>query len=157
MTISTINVDETLAINPPGVEPVLTRDQVWEGLQMKAHNALPFVPRMSRCEVLKEYENGLLREIQFDGMPLKERIIYYPKDKVEFIRVGFGDEMGTIWNEILEDEDGALMLRFAFELAVLGLSPEEAKDYQEKRATGYLHAVPATIDHLRKLSLAGEI
>ena len=36
--------------------------------------------------------------------------------KIEFIRVTFGDEMKTIWNEILEVENGKLALRFAFEI-----------------------------------------
>ena len=57
---------------------------------------------------------------------------------------GAGKEMGTIWNEILEDADGALHLRFAFELEIPDLTAAEEKEYKEKRATGYLNAVQAT-------------
>ena len=49
-------------------------------------------------------------------MPLKERYFFYPRETFEFIRVTFGDEMKTIWNEILEVENGKLALRFAFEI-----------------------------------------
>ena len=35
--------------------------------------------------------------------------------KIELIRVTFDDEMETIWNEILEVENGKLSPRFAFE------------------------------------------
>ena len=90
-------------------------------------------------------------------MSLKERIILYPKEKIEFIRVGFGDEMGTIWNEILEDENGELHLRFAFELEVENLSLQQEKVYRENRASWYLNAVQATINHLRGLAEKGKL
>ena len=159
MTITLIKVDETLPINPnkSGTLPLLTRDLVWDGLLLKVYDAKPFVPLMTKCDVTNELENGIVRDIIFDEMVLKERIILYPKEKIEFIRVGFGDEMGTIWNEILEDENGELHLRFAFELEIANLSLKEEKDYREKRATGYLNAVQATIDHLHNLATKGNL
>ena len=60
--------------------------------------------------------SSIVRVIGFDGMPLKERYLFYPRETFEFIRVTFGDEMKTIWNEILEVENGKLALRFAFEI-----------------------------------------
>ena len=60
--------------------------------------------------------SSIVRDIGFDGMPLKERYFFYPREKIEFIRVTFGDEMKTIWNEIPEIENGKLALRFAFEI-----------------------------------------
>jgi hypothetical protein len=159
MKLTLIEVDETLPINPDksGKLPLLNRDLVWDGLLLKVYDAKPFVPLMTKCIVTKEMDNGIVRDIVFDGMVLKERIIFYPKEKVEFVRVGFGDEMGTIWNEILEDQDGELSLRFAFELEVKNLSLHEEKIYREKRAVGYLNAVQATIDHLIKLAGAGSL
>ena len=60
--------------------------------------------------------SSIVRDIGFDGMPLKERYFFYPREKIKFIRVTFGDEMKTIWNELLEVENGKLALRFAFEI-----------------------------------------
>ena len=153
MHVAQIKVNKTLPVNPikNGNIPLLTRDQVWDGLLLKVYDARPFVPLMTRCEVTKELENGIIRDIVFDNMPLKERIILYPKEKVEFIRVGFGEEMGTIWNVILE-EHGELFLQFEFELEVSNLTDQELNEYKERRASGYLHAVQATINHLRELS-----
>mgnify|MGYP001219653157 CR=1 FL=1 len=154
-----IKVDKTLPINPDksGAVPILSRDQVWRGLMMKVDDARPFVPLMTKCDVTQRLENGIVRDIIFDGMALKERIIFYPKQKVEFIRVGIGQEMGTIWNEILEDGNGELQLRFAFELEVPNLTESQEHDYREKRATGYLNAVNATLESLRDLAADGKI
>ncbi len=154
-----IKVDKTLPVNPDksGKTPVLTRDDIWEGLMMKVEDARPFVRLMTKCEVTRRLENGLVRDIVFDGMALRERIIVYPKEKVEFLRIGLGDEMGTIWNEILENENGELQLRFAFELEVRNLTEEQEREYREKRAAGYLNAVQATLDHLRLLAVDGRL
>ncbi len=154
-----IKVDKTLPVNPDksGGTLILTRDQIWAGLMMKVEDARQFVPLMTKCEVTQRLENGIVRDIVFDGMELRERIIFYPKYKVEFLRVGIGEEMGTIWNEILEDENGELHLRFAFELEVPNLTKLQEQDYGETRATGYLNAVQATLETLRILVADGRI
>lgn len=154
-----IKVDQTLPVNPDksGKTVILTRDQIWTGLMMKVEDARPFVPLMTQCDVTERLENGVVRDIVFDGMALRERIILYPKEKVEFLRVGFGEEMGTIWNEILEDETGELHLRFAFELEVHNLTEDMKPEYREKRATGYLNAVHATLEYLRRLRADGQL
>jgi len=154
-----IKVDETLPINPSDTskDKILDRNDVWSGLLLKVYVATPFVPLMTECKVTDELENGIIRDIVFDGMHLRERIIFYPKTKVEFIRVGFGDEMGTIWNEIIGNDGPDLKLRFAFQLEVLNLSFEAEKDYRERRAVGYLQAVQATIDQIRTMKVTGTI
>ena len=45
-----IFVTHQLPVNVPG-EPILDRAAVWDGLVLKASNALPFVPSMTYCEV----------------------------------------------------------------------------------------------------------
>lgn len=154
-----IKVDKTLPVNPDksGETVMLTRDQIWAGLMMKVDDARPFVPLMTKCDITQRLENGVVRDIVFDGMELRERIIFYPKKKVEFLRVGIGQEMGTIWNEILEDERGELSLRFAFELEVPNLTESQERDYGENRATGYLNAVQATLETLRTLVADGKL
>jgi hypothetical protein len=41
----------TRLINPPGVEPILTVEQVWKGLQRKAREPQRFVPAISECRI----------------------------------------------------------------------------------------------------------
>ena len=60
-----IYVTNAVPINVPG-EPTLTRSDVWAGLELKANNALPFVPAMTHCEVLeRKDELEFDREIEF--------------------------------------------------------------------------------------------
>lgn len=153
-------VDRSVPVNAdlaPGV-PRLGRSQIWAGLLLKAEDAMPFVPAMSYCQVTGRFENGLFRDIVFHGEPMTEKILFFPEERIEFIRTS-GKEMGTIVNEILADGDGALHLRFAFTLEREGLadgSAEEAK-FAGGMAKGYLIAVQATLDEIRKRVVAGEL
>ena len=153
-------VDQTLPINRDrgSGEPKLTRSQIWHGLTLKAEDAVPFVPAMTECRVTERFENGIYRDIVFNGEPMTEKIIFYPEEKVEFIRTE-GIEMGAILNEIIEDEDGELHLRFAFTLARDDLPDGSAEEqaFADTMARGYLVAVRATIDEIRRLVGAGAL
>ena len=131
--------------------PVLNRSQVWRGLVLKAENALPFVPKMTECNTFERGDNYLVRDIVFRGEPARERVTFYPEQKVIFERLS-GDTMGTIQNEIEEDDDKNLSLRFTFSLEKEGLpanSPEE-QEYAKMMEGDYLGAVQATLDAIRK-------
>jgi len=51
-------LSRTIPINEPS-KPLLSRHDVWTGLEMKANNALPYVPIMQKCEVI-EHGDGWL-------------------------------------------------------------------------------------------------
>ena len=65
----TINCAYTEQINPTGATPVLTRDQIWKGLQRKIRKAQDFVPIITGCDVLEEKENEVIREAHFMERP----------------------------------------------------------------------------------------
>jgi len=146
-----ISVSSAVPVNPPGVEPQLSRDDVWQGLVLKAENALPFVPAMSRCNVLERSGDVIIREIEFRGDPALERVTLTPKQTVTFERLK-GNVMGSIRNDIEEDENGKLSLRFSFDLLLTGV--EEGSDtelrYAETMQGDYLKAAGATLAAVRR-------
>jgi hypothetical protein len=131
--------------------PVLTRDDVWDGLVMKAENALPFVPRMDKCDVVEHRENFILRDIRFGGDDLREAVTLTPKTRVEFRRVQ-GRVLGMITNEILENANGELELKFSFALEIEGTEPgsRAERDYEASMRDAYLGAVVATLSAIRR-------
>lgn len=60
-----INLSRTAPINPTGATPVLTRAQVWAGLQRKIRFAHEFVPVIESCEVLKDDSGVVERVVKF--------------------------------------------------------------------------------------------
>ena len=110
-----IFVSHALPVNVAG-EPQLDRAAVWDGLVLKANNALPFVPSMTYCEVTERYSDTVFdRDIDFRGERFTERITLERPHRVTFTRIA-GPVLGTIANEIEGDGDD-LRLRFSFNTA----------------------------------------
>lgn len=146
-----INVSRKIPVNGPGF-PVLGRSDVWQGLVMKADNALPFVPAMTHCEVTERLsENSFIRQIEFRGERCHEKITLTPQELVLFERLD-GSVLGNIRNTIEEDSDG-LGLRFSFSLSLAGVADgsAEEQEYAKIVEKDYLKAVDATLGAIRKM------
>ncbi|MGO8918386.1 MAG: SRPBCC family protein [Stellaceae bacterium] len=148
-------LSHSVDVNPAGAVPVLTREQVWRGLEMKAENALPFVKGMTKCEVLERTGNQILRDVIFAGSAHRERITLHPLVLVHFERVG---EAGFIDNTISDSERG-LLLTFTFSLTMPGTEPgsaeEKVKGDGMKHA--YIGAVAATLERVRQMARDREL
>jgi len=135
----------TLQVNPPGTAVPLTREMVWNGLVMKAENAVPFVPGMDECRVTERFDGGFYREILINGRRLIERVILTPQAQVLFERVdAAGQTRGWIGNVLSEGEDG-LLLTFVLNV--------EAADERDMKQT-YTAAIAATLRRTRELATA---
>ena len=112
---------------------------------------------MTSCEVTESGENWLQREIEFRGQKLGERITLEPQETVKFERTS-GEVLGTILNEILEDSDGELSLRFSFDLVLEGVEPgsEAEKEYEETMKGDYEKAVESTLAAIRRWVAEGQ-
>ena len=147
-----IFVTHQLPVNVPG-EPLLDRAAVWDGLMLKANNALPFVPSMTYCEVTQRHSDTVFdRDIDFRGERFTERITLERRHRVTFTRIA-GPVLGTIANEI-EGPDDDLKLRFSFALVVAGVEGGSAaeQEYADSMTRDYLKAVAATLNAMRRLA-----
>jgi hypothetical protein len=143
-------LSRTIPVNEPG-KPLLSRHDVWTGLEMKANNALPFVPIMQKCEVREQGPGWLTRDILVNNVPLTEKVTFEPENRVIFERIA-GSEPGRIENIIGEDEQGNLTLTFAFALSKQGLesgSEAETKHFSPMEGA-YLGAVASTLGAVRR-------
>jgi acetylaranotin biosynthesis cluster protein L len=151
-----IFVSHALPVNGPG-EPRLSRENVWDGLVLKANNALPFVPSMTYCEVTQRHSDTAFdRDIDFRGQRFTERITLEAPHRVTFTRIA-GPVLGTIANEVAGNEQGDgddLALRFSFALVVHGVpgGSAEEKEYADSMTGDYLKAVAATLNAMRRLA-----
>jgi Domain of unknown function (DUF1857) len=152
-----IYVSHALPVNVDG-EPVLDRNAVWDGLVLKANNALPFVPSMTFCEVVARHgETTFDRDIDFRGDRFTERITLEKPHRVVFTRIA-GPVLGTIANEIEGDGDD-LQLRFSFALVVQGVEGGSAEEqaYASSMTVDYLKAVDSTLTAMRKVALGEKV
>ena len=146
-----IYVSHELPVNTDG-EPGLTQADVWDGLVMKANNALPFVPSMTSCEVTARHrDTSFDRDIDFRGQRFTERITLEEPHRVVFTRIA-GPVLGTIANEITSTQDD-LKLRFSFALVVEGVPGGSAQEqeYADGMTGDYLKAIAATLAAMRRV------
>jgi acetylaranotin biosynthesis cluster protein L len=148
-----VNASRTIKVNDDPRQPPLPRSLVWRGLVMKAENPLPFVPVISSCKVLERRSDGIVREIVDKGDTITEVVTFDPERTVKFERTS-GRVLGTILNEIIEDGDGDLALKFTFTLSIDGIAAgsAEEKDFASQMEDGYLMAVRATLKAMRQLA-----
>jgi hypothetical protein len=152
-----IFVSHALPANVPD-EPKLTPANVWDGLVLKANNALPFVPAMTYCEVTRRHSDTVFdRDIDFRGQRFTERITLEAPHRVTFTRIA-GPVLGTIANEVIAGQDD-LALRFSFALVVMGVAGGSAEEqaYAESMTGDYLKAVAATLNAMRRLAEGAEV
>ncbi len=143
-------LSRTIPVNEPS-RPLLSRHDVWTGLEMKANNALPYVPIMQKCEVVQKGTGWLTRDIVVNNVPLREKVTFEPENRVIFERIA-GSEPGRIENIIGEDEHGNLTLTFAFELRKEGIpeGSEAEKSHFAPMEGAYLGAVASTLAAVRR-------
>jgi fructose 1,6-bisphosphatase len=144
-----IEVSRTLPVNE-GAGPVLTVDDVWEGLVDKAQNPLPYVASISECTVTERFDGGLVRDVLHVGQPVREVVTFYPKQRVHFVRT-HGTARGTIDNEIGLSDAGQPELTFTFRIVVDGVGPGSPaeKEFAERMEADYLDAVHTTLKAVR--------
>ena len=145
----------TVPVNPDGQIP-LTRAQVWTGLVRKARDARLFLPPglCTRCDVVEESDTHIVREATIAGADLREIITFEPEHKVTFFQAT-GPREGAIINELFEDAQGNLQLRFYCYLGLRGKQPngpeEQAEQAQFDSEQGYRSALLSTLKQTREM------
>ncbi|MDC0680151.1 AtaL-like protein [Sorangium atrum] len=148
-------------VNPEG-ETELTRAQAWDGLVLKARDARLFLPPglCTRCDVVEESGSHIVRIATIAGDDLREIIMFEPQSKVTFFQAT-GPREGAIINELFEDADGTLQLRFYCYLGLRGKEPngpeEQAEQEWMNSDKGYKSALLSTLKRTRELLAEGRL
>ncbi len=150
-------ISSSFEVNPPGETTVISHEQMWKGLVMKAEYAVPFVPAMKDCRILERFDNGFLREVDLRGRVMRERIVFTPDVEVYFERVDPSNG-GWITNVISESNRG-LLLTFTFALTFPGIDEGSEEERQRGDAVkeSYIAAISATLAETRRRAREGII
>ena len=151
----------TVPVNPEG-ETILTRTQAWAGLELKARDARLFLPPglCTHCDVTEESATHFIREATIGGAELREIITLEPEQKVTFFQAT-GPREGAIVNQLFEDANGVLQLRFYCYIGLRGKQPggseEQAEQAQFDGDNGYKAALLSTLKRTRELLAEGRL
>lgn len=151
---ATINI--AVPINEPD-EPVLTPEQVWEGLEIRARNGdKRFVPPGHTFEVIEDRGSEILRSFELNGGDPQFQRISFHGDRVMVFDFLSGSVRATIINAIEDDDTGECQLRFTFITQSADGSVEPAEVASKRRAS--MERQPAaTLAVIRALAQEGKL
>ncbi|RQS59892.1 DUF1857 family protein [Burkholderia sp. Bp8963] len=111
-----MNFEHLIQINAddPAV-PTLTRDQLWEGLVLRAEQPQLFVIGLDSCVIHERTVTTLERELHFGSATVRDRVTFTPNEQVRYdIHAADGEIGGSLTMSIEERGDLQLFLRFEY-------------------------------------------
>lgn len=143
-----------------GVEPTLTRRQVWQGLAIRARNGDDrFIPPGHRFEILEDNGDNLVRRVYLaDGREELQRISFHGERLMVFDFVE-GPQLGLIFCLIETDADGEFCLRMTFltEFAHLAHGSAEEVAFAAHRRPLMMGQPLQVLDVIRELVKEGTL
>ncbi|WGS40914.1 SRPBCC family protein [Burkholderia sp. JSH-S8] len=111
-----MNFEHLIQINAddPAV-PTLTREQLWEGLVLRAEQPQLFVIGLDSCVVRERTDATLERELHYGSATVRDRVTFTPNHQVRYdIHAADGEIGGTLTMTIEERDGQQLFLRFEY-------------------------------------------
>lgn len=137
-------------------QAVLTREELWFGLLCRAEDARAFLPGLDACRILERSDDGLVRELHFGDLLIRDRVSFSTLDWVCFeSETSEAHAGGSLTISIEEPELGALSLRFRYHTSL----PEEAESedgaYAELVRSAYHQSDLDTVRVIRMIAESG--
>ncbi|GAA5844213.1 hypothetical protein JCM3766R1_000970 [Sporobolomyces carnicolor] len=119
----------TRPVNPPGVELVLTEEQVWKALEYKARNPALFVKAITSAEVVKDGGNKVTRLVSImNGPKVQEDIESHANAVIYF---DFTERPNRVLNVLSYGPEGEMLLTYCFAGGIPGVDPKDDKTVEE--------------------------
>jgi hypothetical protein len=112
-----LNFEHLIQINDP-LNPfveAMTREQVWEGLVLRAEQPQLFVIGLDSCKILSRRGEVLERELHYGQAVVRDRVTMTPEDSVRYDILPTADYVGgSLTMSIEQPDELQLFLRFTY-------------------------------------------
>lgn len=153
-----MHFEHLIEINDPALTHVqpLTRRQLWRGLVIRAERPQLSVIGLDDCRIVARSEAGLVRELRFGGLTIRDQVLFSPMDSVTYdTEPTDAVPAARLVMAIEEPLPGRLFVRFSYER---GSGPPAEADnalYTPFVREAYVRADIDTIVTIRQLALDG--
>ncbi len=132
----------------------LSREQLWQGLVLRARHPEPFTVGLDRCVLLTTGENYLKRELHFGRHVFVDHVHFEPGARVRYVSDAAGPHAGSELRVTIEEpEPGALFLRFCYH-TVAGDEPVDPQADAFRRSA-YRDADIQAVAQIRQFAAEG--
>lgn len=138
--------------------PIFTREQLWNGLVLRAEFPTIFLPNLDNCIITSRKLDSLTRTLQFGQMKVHDQVYFHFLDHV-YYRVHKQGELpeSTMRMTIEEPSPLHLSVRFSYRINQIESEEQENVLYEEYRRSAYVQADIETVNILRQMHLAGRL
>ncbi|MBC3883359.1 DUF1857 family protein [Undibacterium sp. LX40W] len=135
---------------------VITREQLWRGLVLRAESPKMFVSYIDQCAITDRTEVSMTREIQYGNLLVKDHVSIVHNDHVHYQVPAQNDiKASSLRMSIEEPEANRLFVRFCYDDGHTAEEDETNKMYDDYRRAAYHEADVDTVRMIRELAEGG--
>jgi len=148
-----LNFEHLIQINDP-LNPLvetLTREQLWEGLVLRAEQPQLFVLGLDTCTILSRTEDTLERELHYGQVTVRDRVTLQSNQSVRYDILATETYVGGSLTMTIEQPDELqLFLRFEYSTTLPVADDEDARQTQEIVKSAYRESDIDTVRLIRQ-------
>lgn len=148
-----MNFEHLIQINDP-LNPLvetLTREQLWEGLVLRAEQPQLFVIGLDSCTILSRTDQTLERELHYGPATVRDRVTLTPHKSVRYdIHATEAHVGGSLTMTIEQPDEVQLFLRFEYATTLPSADTEDARQTTEIVKSAYREADIDTVRLIRQ-------
>jgi hypothetical protein len=155
-----VNFEHLVQINDP-MNPLvssLSREQLWQGLVLRAEKPQRFVLGLEGCEILSRDEHTFARELDYGAAKVRDRVILHPFNAVEYIIDPTEHHVGGSLTMSIEAPDPLqLFIRFVYRTSLPTSEDAETVRTSEIVKSAYRESDIDTVRVIRQMAESGEL
>lgn len=148
-----MNFEHLIQINDP-LNPLvlpMTREQLWEGLVLRAEQPQLFVIGLDSCTILSREGNTLERELHYGHATVRDRVTLTPNENVRYDILATAEYVGGSLTMTIEQPDGLqLFLRFEYRTTLPTADTEDDRQTSEIVKSAYRESDIDTVRLIRQ-------
>jgi hypothetical protein len=148
-----LNFEHLIQINDP-LNPfveAMTREQLWEGLVLRAEQPQLFVLGLDSCTILSRTESTLERELHYGQVSVRDRVTLLAKDSVRYDILATETYVGgSLTMSIEQPDELQLFLRFEYATTLPVSDDQDARQTQEIVKSAYRESDIDTVRLIRQ-------
>ena len=152
--------EHLIEINDPKnpVIPVFSREQLWNGLVLRAEFPKLFLSNLDECIITSRDIDGLTRDLHFGELTIHDRVQFNFFNYVHYQVPQQGEiPNSSLRMTIEEPAPSALFVRFNYDSRHTEAEDKENATYDEFRRSAYVEADIETIKILREMHSTGRL
>jgi hypothetical protein len=152
--------EHLIEVNDPKTPqlPVFSREQLWNGLVLRAEFPKLFLPNLDECIIKSRAIDGLTRELQFGELTINDNVHFNFLNYVHYHVPQQGEiPSSSLRMTIEEPAPLVLLVRFNYDSGHTEAEDKENAPYNQFRRSAYIEADIDTIKILREMHSLGRL